>query len=132
MVIWIDRLNHANALLSQVLRDDFRQAPSDVVVAAGEPAVLECVPPRGHPEPTVSWKRNNARVSNKDDRISVSLAYMTPELGPLVTASSSLEFTYTSSNPKLTESVQFNPKSTQTDSKDINIMNDACWWWWNH
>uniref|UniRef100_A0A8C7HJT2 Roundabout homolog 2 n=1 Tax=Oncorhynchus kisutch TaxID=8019 RepID=A0A8C7HJT2_ONCKI len=54
-----------------ILRDDFRQAPSDVVVAAGEPAVLECVPPRGHPEPTVSWKRNNARVSNKDDRISM-------------------------------------------------------------
>ncbi|XP_056296813.1 roundabout homolog 2-like isoform X2 [Pseudoliparis swirei] len=54
-----------------ILRDDFRQAPSDVVVAAGEPAVMECVPPRGHPEPTVSWKRNNARVSTKDDRISV-------------------------------------------------------------
>ncbi|TNN59851.1 Roundabout 2 [Liparis tanakae] len=54
-----------------VLRDDFRQAPSDVVVAAGEPAVMECVPPRGHPEPTVSWKRNNARVSTKDDRISI-------------------------------------------------------------
>lgn len=55
-----------------VLRDDFRQAPSDVVVAAGEPAVLECVPPRGHPEPTVSWKRNNVRVSTKDERMSVS------------------------------------------------------------
>ncbi|XP_008423241.1 roundabout homolog 2 isoform X4 [Poecilia reticulata] len=54
-----------------VLRDDFRQAPSDVVVAAGEPAVLECVPPRGHPEPSVFWKRNNARVSSKDDRITM-------------------------------------------------------------
>lgn len=60
-------------VFSIVLRDDFRQAPSDVVVAAGEPAVLECVPPRGHPEPTVSWKRNNVRVSTKDERISVSL-----------------------------------------------------------
>ncbi|XP_062275846.1 roundabout homolog 2 [Scomber scombrus] len=54
-----------------LLRDDFRQAPSDVVVAAGEPAVLECLPPRGHPEPTVSWKRNNVRVSTKDERMSV-------------------------------------------------------------
>ncbi|XP_057694234.1 roundabout homolog 2-like [Corythoichthys intestinalis] len=54
-----------------ILRDDFRQAPSDVVVAAGEPAVLECVPPRGHPEPVVSWKRNNVRVNTKDERISV-------------------------------------------------------------
>ncbi|XP_068601861.1 roundabout homolog 2 [Brachionichthys hirsutus] len=54
-----------------ILRDDFRQAPSDVVAAAGEPAVLECVPPRGHPEPSVSWKRNNIRVSSKDERISM-------------------------------------------------------------
>ncbi|XP_051535583.1 roundabout homolog 2-like isoform X2 [Myxocyprinus asiaticus] len=54
-----------------VLRDDFRQPPNDVVVAAGEPAVLECVPPRGHPEPTVSWKRNNVRVNDKDGRISM-------------------------------------------------------------
>ncbi|KAL2085506.1 hypothetical protein ACEWY4_018826 [Coilia grayii] len=54
-----------------VLRDDFRQAPSDVVVAAGEPAVMECVPPRGHPEPRISWKRNNVRLSSKDGRIAM-------------------------------------------------------------
>uniref|UniRef100_A0A8C2IP18 Roundabout guidance receptor 3 n=1 Tax=Cyprinus carpio TaxID=7962 RepID=A0A8C2IP18_CYPCA len=54
-----------------ILRDDFRQPPNDVVVAAGEPAVLECVPPRGHPEPTVSWKRNNVRVNDKDGRITM-------------------------------------------------------------
>lgn len=54
-----------------VLRDDFRQAPSDVVVAAGEPAVMECIPPRGHPEPTISWKKNSIRISDKDERITV-------------------------------------------------------------
>ncbi|XP_041947127.1 roundabout homolog 3 isoform X2 [Alosa sapidissima] len=54
-----------------ILRDDFRQSPSDVVVAAGEPAVMECIPPRGHPEPTISWKKNNARVNDKDERITV-------------------------------------------------------------
>ncbi|KAH0623226.1 hypothetical protein JD844_031302 [Phrynosoma platyrhinos] len=53
------------------LRDDFRQAPSDVVVAAGEPAVMECIPPRGHPEPTISWKKNNIRISDKDERITI-------------------------------------------------------------
>uniref|UniRef100_A0A1A8I498 Roundabout homolog 3 n=1 Tax=Nothobranchius kuhntae TaxID=321403 RepID=A0A1A8I498_NOTKU len=54
-----------------ILRDDFRQTPSDVVVAAGEPAVMECVPPRGHPEPTISWKKNNIRVNDRDERITI-------------------------------------------------------------
>ncbi|KAM6238354.1 roundabout homolog 3 [Porphyrio hochstetteri] len=54
-----------------VLRDDFRQPPGDLVVAAGDPAVLECVPPRGHPEPSVSWKKNGARLSDKDERLTI-------------------------------------------------------------
>ncbi|GCC27920.1 hypothetical protein chiPu_0006346 [Chiloscyllium punctatum] len=54
-----------------ILRDDFRQTPSDVVVAAGEPAVMECLPPRGHPEPTISWKKNNVLVNDKDERITI-------------------------------------------------------------
>lgn len=58
-------------LCVSVLRDDFRQNPVDVMVAVGEPAVLECQPPRGHPEPTISWRREGANLDDKDERITV-------------------------------------------------------------
>ncbi|TKS80767.1 Roundabout -like protein 1 [Collichthys lucidus] len=54
-----------------ILRDDFRQNPADVIVAAGEPAVLECQPPRGHPEPTISWKKDGINIDDRDERITI-------------------------------------------------------------
>ncbi|KAM4827988.1 roundabout homolog 3 [Thomomys bottae] len=54
-----------------VLRDDFRQSPGNTVVAVGEPAVIECVPPRGHPEPLVTWKKDNARLKEEEGRITI-------------------------------------------------------------
>ncbi|RXN13824.1 roundabout -like protein [Labeo rohita] len=53
------------------LRDDFRQNPVDVMVAAGEPAVMECQPPRGHPEPTISWKKDGVTIDDRDERITI-------------------------------------------------------------
>lgn len=64
-------------LFSAVLRDDFRQNPADVIVAAGEPAVLECQPPRGHPEPTISWKKDGINIDDRDERITVSRMTLT-------------------------------------------------------
>ncbi|XP_037835047.1 roundabout homolog 3 isoform X2 [Kryptolebias marmoratus] len=66
-----EAVSRNSSLEVAILRDDFRQTPSDVVVAAGEPAVMECIPPRGHPEPTISWKRNNIRVNDRDERITI-------------------------------------------------------------
>ncbi|XP_015426820.1 PREDICTED: roundabout homolog 3 [Myotis davidii] len=54
-----------------VLRDDFRQSPGNVVVAVGEPAVMECVPPRGHPEPSVTWRKGSTPVKEEEGRITI-------------------------------------------------------------
>ncbi|XP_075749893.1 protein sax-3-like isoform X1 [Rhipicephalus microplus] len=51
------------------LRDEFRQLPKSVRVAAGESATLECVPPRGHPEPTVTWFKDGVQVQPGTGRV---------------------------------------------------------------
>lgn len=55
-----------------MLRDDFRIAPKNVKVAVGESATIECSPPKGHPEPTVKWKKNNDYLTLSNNRIQIT------------------------------------------------------------
>ncbi|XP_061659684.1 roundabout homolog 1-like isoform X2 [Syngnathoides biaculeatus] len=64
-------ISHNASLEVAILRDDFRQNPVDVMVAVGEPAVLECQPPRGHPEPTISWRKNGLNLDDREERITI-------------------------------------------------------------
>ncbi|XP_042145799.1 roundabout homolog 1 isoform X2 [Ixodes scapularis] len=52
-----------------VLREEFRATPKSSRVAAGESATLECVAPRGHPEPSVTWFKDGAQVATGTGRI---------------------------------------------------------------
>uniref|UniRef100_A0AAY4AX66 Roundabout, axon guidance receptor, homolog 1 (Drosophila) n=1 Tax=Denticeps clupeoides TaxID=299321 RepID=A0AAY4AX66_9TELE len=66
-----EAVSHNASLEVAILRDDFRQNPSDMVVAAGEPVLLECQPPRGHPEPTISWRKDGTNLDDRDERITI-------------------------------------------------------------
>ncbi|CAM4686672.1 roundabout homolog 4 isoform X2 [Caretta caretta] len=60
------------SLYIAVLREDFRLQPSNLLVTVGEQVLLECVPPRGHPEPTISWKKDGVPISQKAGHYEVS------------------------------------------------------------
>ncbi|VDM46236.1 unnamed protein product [Toxocara canis] len=50
-----------------MLRDDFRTRPRTTQAVIGNRAVMECVPPRGFPEPVVSWRKNDREFRPQDD-----------------------------------------------------------------
>ncbi|XP_070699929.1 roundabout homolog 4 [Pempheris klunzingeri] len=54
------------SLYIAVLQDEFSAQPTDVEVAEGEVAVLNCGPPVGHPEPNVVWKKDGFPINSTD------------------------------------------------------------------
>nr|AAQ10890.1 roundabout-like protein 4 [Danio rerio] len=49
------------------LREDFRVQPSDVEVAIGEMATINCSPPVGHPEPNVTWRKDGILINSSNE-----------------------------------------------------------------
>ncbi|XP_028277883.1 roundabout homolog 1 isoform X2 [Parambassis ranga] len=54
------------SLYIAVLQEEFIVQPSDVEVAEGDVAVLNCSPPVGHPEPNIIWKKDGLPINNTD------------------------------------------------------------------
>ncbi|XP_062950215.1 roundabout homolog 4 isoform X2 [Cynocephalus volans] len=55
-----------------VLREDFQIQPHDTVAVLGEQVILECGPPWGYPEPTVSWWKDGKPLALQPGRHTVS------------------------------------------------------------
>ncbi|XP_004874533.1 roundabout homolog 4 isoform X3 [Heterocephalus glaber] len=55
-----------------VLREDFQIQPQDTVAMVGEQVILECGPPWGYPEPTVSWWKDGKPLDLQQGRLMVS------------------------------------------------------------
>ncbi|XP_048199679.1 roundabout homolog 4 isoform X1 [Perognathus longimembris pacificus] len=55
-----------------VLLKNFQIQPQDTVVTVGEPVILQCKPPRGFPEPTVSWWKDGKPLILQPGRHNVS------------------------------------------------------------
>ncbi|KFV07916.1 Roundabout 4, partial [Pterocles gutturalis] len=49
------------------LRDNFRLQPGDLVATVGQVLELDCVPPSGHPEPHVTWKKDGVTLNLSGD-----------------------------------------------------------------
>ncbi|XP_074707089.1 roundabout homolog 4 isoform X2 [Strix uralensis] len=54
------------------LRENFRLQPGDLVATAGQALELDCVPPSGHPEPRVTWKKDGVTLDLAGDRYTVT------------------------------------------------------------
>ncbi|XP_051902192.1 roundabout homolog 1 isoform X2 [Hippocampus zosterae] len=59
-------MSHNATLHIAALQEAFTVEPSDVEVAEGEVAVLNCAPPVGHPEPNIMWRKDGLAINYTD------------------------------------------------------------------
>lgn len=60
-----------NYLSASVIKDDFREEPDDATKSVNSMVVLRCRPPRGEPEPKVTWTHNSLPLNTSDKRITL-------------------------------------------------------------
>ncbi|KAM6431808.1 roundabout homolog 4 isoform 2-T2 [Liasis olivaceus] len=60
------------SLYLEALEEEFRLHPSDLMVITGQQWLLECMPPLGHPEPTISWKKNGVPINAENGHYELS------------------------------------------------------------
>uniref|UniRef100_A0A8C5MIG8 Roundabout homolog 1 n=1 Tax=Leptobrachium leishanense TaxID=445787 RepID=A0A8C5MIG8_9ANUR len=66
-----------SSLYITALKDDFRLHPSKDTVSVGNPLLIECLPPRGHPEPTVTWKKDGVTIEPDNGHVTVTPGKLT-------------------------------------------------------
>ena len=54
-------------LLLTDLQPDFRRLPESTRAVVGEPARFHCLPPKGQPEPEVTWRKNGVPIAWDDE-----------------------------------------------------------------
>lgn len=54
-----------------MIKDDFREEPQDSTKSVGSQVRLRCKPPRGEPEPVVTWTHNGEIIGQTDKRMTV-------------------------------------------------------------
>ena len=55
-----------------VLKSDFKEEPKDQTVFDGDQVVLKCSPPKGRPEPVMSWLKDGVELKLDASRLKLS------------------------------------------------------------